>query len=64
MNNKNNWLEGRVKEVARVYHEQFGLTNITYNMAQDKVEFYSDGYYFTVHKAIWKWIKNDDFLFR
>ena len=51
---KTNWLEGRVKEVATLYHNMYGISNITYNIARDRVEFYTDGFYFSVHKAMWR----------
>jgi len=47
---KTNWLEGRIKEVATLYHRMFGISDITYSLCPDKVEFYSDGLYFAVHK--------------
>jgi len=48
-NKKINWLEGRVKEIAQAYHDLLGLTNITYNVSNNKVEFYSDGYFVAIH---------------
>ena len=54
MNNKANWLEGRIYEIALVYHQVYGLNNITYTIAPTKVEFYSNGYIISVHKAMWK----------
>lgn len=54
MNNKTNWLDGRVKEVARVYHERYGVNNITYDITPYNVVFYVDGYFFALHKAMWR----------
>jgi len=37
------WKEGCIKEVARVYHEVHGASNITYEIYPDKIIFKSDG---------------------
>ena len=50
---KINWLEGRVKEVARLYHVKYGVNNITYSLLIDRVVFYSDGFYFYCSKIGW-----------
>ena len=51
---KTNWLEGRVKEVASLYHDLFGCKNITYHLLPDRVIFYSNGYFLASHKAMWR----------
>ena len=45
-----NWLEGRIKEVARVYHKRYGVSNITYDITPNRVVFMVDGYFFANHK--------------
>lgn len=40
-----NWLEGRIKEVARVFHEKWNVNNITYEIKPNSVVFLSDGYF-------------------
>lgn len=55
MTAKINWLEGRVKEVATLYHRIFGVSNITYHLLSDRVIFYTDGFCFCEHKTKWSW---------
>ena len=45
------WNHGCIKEVARVYHEVYGITNITYEVYPDRVIFLADGYFFAAHYA-------------
>jgi len=52
-----NWLEGRIKEVARVLHESGNNNNITYEIKPNSVIFLSDGYflaYFEYKKEVKK----------
>lgn len=58
MSLKIDWKEGNIKQVARAYHEIFGITNITYVISSNSVIFLADGYFFTFHQKQIK--KRDD----
>jgi len=40
-----NWLHGRIKEVARIFHEKYNVSNITYETSPSSVIFLSDGFF-------------------
>jgi len=39
------WKHGRIKEVARVFHERNGINNITYETHPNSVIFLSNGFF-------------------
>lgn len=43
------WNEGAIKEVAKVYHEVYGYTNITYQTTPEFVAFLTDGFLLAMH---------------
>ena len=51
MNKQINWLEGNIKEVVRVYHEVYGINNLTYEIYPDRVIILSNGKFFKAHYA-------------
>lgn len=45
-----NWMHGRIKEVARIFHEKFGLCNVTYQTTPSSVIFFCDGYFLAMYE--------------
>jgi len=45
-----NWQHGRIKEIARIFHEKFGLCNITYETSLSSVVFFCDGYFLALYE--------------
>ena len=39
------WLHGRIKEVARVFHEIYGLNDLSYETYSDRVVFFCEGFF-------------------
>jgi len=44
------WKHGKIKEVARIFHEKFGISNITYETTPNSVVFLCDGFFLALFK--------------